>query len=47
MDHTLSDDEARQLVGFDVLDWLNNSGLPSRAEREMFAAWILASTFAP
>jgi hypothetical protein len=39
VDHTLSDDEDTQLVGFDVLEKLQSSRLATRADRELFAAW--------
>jgi hypothetical protein len=39
VDHTLSDDEDTQLLGFDVLAKLQSSRLATGADRELFALW--------
>ena len=39
VDHTLSDDEDAQIVGFDVLAKLQASHLITREDRALFMAW--------
>jgi hypothetical protein len=39
VDHTLSDDEDAQIIGFDVLGKLQASHLISRQDRDLFMAW--------
>ena len=39
VDHTLSDNEDAQVIGFDVLGKLQRSHLITRTDRDLFADW--------